>query len=643
MEKYQWKTPSNVCQTTGSKWEYQSSDHLDEQIRSALEYHFTATKSGITGKSEHPLLLAFSGAGTGKSRLIDEFPKLAVKATINNVELNVKLKDAYVFKVNLENGTAAGVFTWPAHHIGSRMLHQMSCMDWSEFLETNDANINPERVLEILGKVEGKKLEDMTVMILVDGLQNLSHEAQSSKSDFSQVLRHLSAMVNSCGSPAKPFIICCISALVKEPVSSVLSKWTQSHLQLTLPVIDGKKIIDTKGDIIRELLVDDMGGHGRALEVLESELNKYGDAKYSSITLMHDVRIKLKLRYPHWSEPKDDLKAILTAVITGMKFEGPGSKYRGRSIEDYVQYGLLRFNRATKRLDCPFVWLWLISEAYEDLRSVLWVEGVYTQAEYLNNPEVCPQGFACWQHWEVFTAKFWCLLTTVYSGTEIGWHHLHAGAKFGNGIEPKVRVKQLQYKKATQHCFTTSDKAQCEVRTESSIIDPSQCETHILPAENNPGGDSYCFVEELIDGSSRKVTFAMSNKKTKAKRKMDDLKVEKQKAASENDLFIEYTTGSYEFKANACNSRCGVVSSSEFKEYFGPFASRAFFMTRNKLPNINTAAQSHLEAVHGIGKVLSCRIMENRAIKRFSSPEDAVQRVHGLGESKAALFLYDSD
>ena len=638
VEEYKWKGASNICGGSGRNWEYQSSLELDAQIKSGLELHFDNTKMGLTYKTLHPVFLTFSGAGTGKSRLLDEFKCLAVNVTRSNEELCVKLKDAYVFKVDLENGTSFGRFDVPEHHIGSRMLYQMSSKTWTDFMSTEAAKIDPVAVLKILSRVEGKNLEDMTVMILVDGLHHLEHVPRSNNSVLYNIMRYLSCMMNGSGDKGNPFIICCFAALVKTPVSEFLSASSQLHKQLALPIIDGKKIIDTKDDAVKDLLVDDMGGHGRALEVLKLELDKYGDTDYSSITLMNDVRNNLKQLYPHWGEYNEDIKPILSAVITGRKFDGPMEEYCGHRIEEYTKCGLLRWNKITNKLDCPFIWLWLVSEHYSDLRSLLWVEGVYTQAEYLENPEVCPQGFACWQHWEVFTAQFWCLKTSVYNGAEIGWHKLHSGAKFGKGKEPMVHVKKLEYRKAVEHCPIASDKALRSVQTENGIIDPFNCEAHILPAENNPGGDSYCFIKECLpNGSHRKVTFAMSNKKTKVRRGMTDFTFEKQKSSSEYDLFIEFTTGSYDFSGHTSNSRCGIVSSSEFKEYFGPLAGRAFFIVRNPVPNINTATLSHLEAVSGIGRNLASWILEKRP---FVSLDDAVRRVKGLGRRKAALLHY---
>ena len=191
-------------------------------------------------------------------------------------------------------------------------------------MRTDAAKIDPSAVLEILGRVEGKNLEDMTVMILVDGLHHLEHIPRSTNSALYKVMQYLFCMVNGSGYKESPFTICCFTAVVKTPVSEFLSASSQLHVQLTLPIIDGKKIIciNTKDDAVKDLFVDDMGGHGRALEVLKLELDKYGDTDYSSITLMNDVRSKLKQGYPHWGEHNADIKPILNAVITGKKFDG---------------------------------------------------------------------------------------------------------------------------------------------------------------------------------------------------------------------------------------------------------------------------------------------------------------------------------
>jgi ABC-type lipoprotein export system ATPase subunit len=48
-------------------------------------------------KSQHPIFMICSGAGTGKSRLLDEFGALASKMTSDDPILNEKIKNSYVF------------------------------------------------------------------------------------------------------------------------------------------------------------------------------------------------------------------------------------------------------------------------------------------------------------------------------------------------------------------------------------------------------------------------------------------------------------------------------------------------------------------------------------------------------------------
>ena len=64
-----------------------------------------------------------SGAGTGKSRLLDEFQQLAINVTADNEELNAKLNQSYELKVDLENGTSAGRFHTAQHYVTSRIYH----------------------------------------------------------------------------------------------------------------------------------------------------------------------------------------------------------------------------------------------------------------------------------------------------------------------------------------------------------------------------------------------------------------------------------------------------------------------------------------------------------------------------------------
>ena len=54
--------------------------------------------------------------------------------------------------------------------------------------------------------------------------------------------------------------------------------------------------------------------------------------------------------------------------------------------------------------------------------------------------------------------------------------------------------------------------------------------------------------------------------------------------------------------------------------------------------DLNTATRAEIEAVRGVGVVLTDRILEQRKIKPFQNWSDALKRVKGLGKRNIAGF-----
>jgi hypothetical protein len=74
---YVYKEPKLLCNSSGLKWNYQwiSEDIFSEPIK----LHFDSWKRSSTDETTHPIILALSGPGTGKSRFLDELPVLLKK------------------------------------------------------------------------------------------------------------------------------------------------------------------------------------------------------------------------------------------------------------------------------------------------------------------------------------------------------------------------------------------------------------------------------------------------------------------------------------------------------------------------------------------------------------------------------------
>ena len=123
----------------------------------------------ICDKSTHPLFLICSGAGTGKSRLLDQFKELAVKVSGQNPTLKEKLENLYGFKIDLENGTSSGTFDQPFQYVSSRMVHQISYPPilWETLIGGGFKHPTIISILERLAVSEDKCIEDMAYLVLI--------------------------------------------------------------------------------------------------------------------------------------------------------------------------------------------------------------------------------------------------------------------------------------------------------------------------------------------------------------------------------------------------------------------------------------------------------------------------------------------
>ncbi|KAF0712464.1 Aste57867_4825 [Aphanomyces stellatus] len=126
-----WIEPKNLCNGKGMRWKYQFDETLVGKLTTPLVEHYNAWESGYMDKTRNPLFMVLSGCGTGKSRMLDEMKELfklaANRATgEHKSELQKRLSEAYVFKVNFENGTFyKNDFDEVHHEVSVRMLYQL--------------------------------------------------------------------------------------------------------------------------------------------------------------------------------------------------------------------------------------------------------------------------------------------------------------------------------------------------------------------------------------------------------------------------------------------------------------------------------------------------------------------------------------
>lgn len=630
----------SFCRGVGCKWPYQESTFINQIIAQGLKKQYKESYFDNGDKSTRPIFMICNGAGTGKSRLLDEFHTLAIKVTADSECLHERVKSAYVFQVDFENGTSSGTFNSADKYLTSRMYYQVAdppC-SWSDMSALNFQHMNITKLIEELAAAENKKVEDLSIIILVDGLQKLPHESKSKSSVLYQVLSVLGDLSNTSGTSGgrkNPFTIVCVAATIQEPMSEWIGDTRQCYCLLTPHKLDGLNILEPR-DCVEELMVEDMGGHGCSLEILSQLLVEYREDKKSSTTVMQEVVQKLCAIYPKWSLVEDsNIIVLLQYIMVGKEFENLQQTVGSKTIDHYQQLGLVSWNSKSKRLECPFVWLRIVAKTTNCLQDILDPDSRYRAAEFANNPNEYPLG-KVWQHWEEFVARFWCLKTVVYAGKESDWEkHVHAGALFKDGAKHMVTIKQLELVTAKHKCETSSAKLQSVITINGKNVNPRDGNHHILSAPGNSGADSFC----CLKVSGVDCTYSISCKKEVRNRSLSKYKTEFEKAAGKDDFFIEFATGAYpNFNpSDFPTDRCGLVCANNYREYFGPFAGRAFFLMNHNELNINTAPRNHLLLVTGIGEKTADEILAKRP---FETQDKAMKSIKGFGPKKAKLFKY---
>ncbi|KAF9904571.1 hypothetical protein EC991_002560 [Linnemannia zychae] len=644
-----FQTPQPLFRTTGFNWTYQPDSNLHNTLRPAIRAHYNDFYHGLRDKSTIPLYLFLSGAGTGKSRNAQEFHRSAVSClTENDQELRERMEQAWVFHVSLENGTSPLIQELdPIEAVGNRMLLQLlpnKCLN--DVVGTYE-NVLPMHVLKLIATRTGQDLKSATVILVVDGLQSFMsnpNDGLDKESAFYRALTNIGDLANR-----DVFMMVCCTATVTTPVDKALASTHRNRIVLPVASLEPPRItrnglsipVFDEDDHIINVLVNDCGGHGRALESLLIAIQESGQ-DFSVELLMNNLHRKLQNLYSEAlliqsSTVQAMARAILTRVYLDPDKPLPGTtKLPGElAIPGLIRYEQPNGLGAGGYLVAPYIWVWLFSyQPREGADPLLnnWRFCDYPDLRSKMDPR-SPPGAQFWQHFEHFVATFRCLKSKVLEdGKPTTISAIHTGARLNGDISFKNHHLKLAISSQYVDTKSPSHRLLSTVRCEHEELSVRNGKHCIINAPSAPFGDSFTGLD------ARRFCTEVHQCKLTTNRKEIDFQMERQKAASDKDFFMLFTIA--DCLDIELPPLSGIVDKSNWELYFGPFAGRAFVFATTGPLDINLATRKDLKRMRGVDDKKADLIIQERSRRRFDSCEDAAQRLRGVGENVLKRFKF---
>ena len=636
-----YKPPRPLLNSSGVDWVFQPHQDLYKTIVPNLLLHYSQYKKHKVDKTYAPMYFYLGGAGTGKSRHGSEFASSLQEAIKLRTkyrhygELAQRLKTAFVFHVSFENGSSLTdkEKSDPWNAIGVRMLAQLLGQPVRYVRSRYLAE--PDVIFQLVATAEEVDLYDkFTGILVVDGIQNAFPTTNDGKKKDSNLygflnqIGDLGLMSREEGDPSIPrqtaFIMTCVTATYFGPANHFLAGSSRKRVYLPLNRLDAPTWQDGNSQVLdnnrgTRLLVKDVGGHARAIEVIADELAEYQDGTHPSITeLAHAVYTELRRRYKDAiSVMRHHLLPVVQCILSRQPIcllhSIPGSNLKWEHV---IAPGLLWFERietdsdsdsdydydydALGYLEAPYVWLWMLARLIpqrntEPLCQFLreWDFNDYKELLRLESGSG-PSGNVTWQDFETFCCYFRILRSLGFEdGQEVMLKHLHSGCKKIRDDTNSIMVnRHLKYAEADHQYSTMATSAKDVVTKKSGTLGAEdQLSYVILNAPGASAGDIFLSIERpawltttnerVRDKIVREVGQCKFVKQNLDQKTYDN---ERNKSAGPDDFFLLYTTTKTPDDL-ALPNLSGLVDESCWDSYFGPFAGRAFIASRvRRLP-----------------------------------------------------------
>ncbi|RUS29163.1 hypothetical protein BC938DRAFT_480973 [Jimgerdemannia flammicorona] len=622
--------PKPLLGSSGLTWEYQAGPALLQTLQTGIRDHYKSYRSGNIDKITMPLYLFLSGAGTGKSRNASEFHRTVVECLGDeDEELKNKFRNAWVFHVSLENGsTLRDDETSAFRAVGNRMLLQLLPEKALDQIVTSYEAPDPMEVLRLVAKHEKQELKDATIIVVVDGMQNLMTSYEDGLNAESRFYKTLSSTGDLAHKGA--FLLPCCTATVSRPIDQSLRTSNRCRIYLPVTSLEPPVIRQDHGielafpidSSLMKILVEDCGGHGRALEILWNLTRGLNLENCDVGDLMRKLRNNLSQRYKSALPNDEDAKAIVRAILVHQRLINDEHIPNTSKFPDQVVApGLIRYEEVGQYgyLHVPYIWLWIIAETGgRELLLPGWRFDDYT--ELLANEDKTLPSNCSWENFEKFNARFRAMKSlALEEGQLTKISEMNFGARLNGDINfVNHHLSVACAVNQTDTRTTEANSVEWIVNSLKESINMRQHRHIVINAKSATASDAFLSLDaQPPTNENHQYKFF-----TDANISNDLYNRERNIAASNRDFFIFFTTqktpDNIKLPPNS-----GIVDQKNWNDYFGPFAGRAFVYGLMGAPNINTADFTTLQLVDGVGPATARKIMVKR---KFSSIEDAEEK-----------------
>jgi hypothetical protein len=184
---------------------------------------------------------------------------------------------------------------------------------------------HPLDVLKLIARHRGHRVEDATVVLVIDGLHRLMDTYEDAHHEESKFYRTLAAIGDLMHNGV--FLLTCCTATVSGPIEGFLKTSTRKRVYLPVAALEPPSTM--KNNVLRpvfamdnpilKILVEDCGGHGRAIEVLSSLTENMNVDECDVGNLIRDLCASLVNIY--WNIiDTNAAKAIVRGVFTNQRF-----------------------------------------------------------------------------------------------------------------------------------------------------------------------------------------------------------------------------------------------------------------------------------------------------------------------------------